>query len=170
MLAPFSSGGDTKFRRQPIPRPRGGREAGLGGGAPPPAAWSPLLPIWGWGLRCCSAGLPGPGAEGTRHPWPAGPRVGRGTQSLRCGSLAACGKLTGISDPVTVKTSGSRFGSWMTDPLAPEGDNRVSAPRAAGFAWPPRPVVSAPAGPALTLHLPQGLSGPGAPRGLLLPC
>lgn len=41
-------------------------------------------------------------------------------------SLAACGKLTGISDPVTIKTSGSRFGSWMTDPLAPEGDNRVS--------------------------------------------
>lgn len=41
-------------------------------------------------------------------------------------SLPACGKLTGISDPVTIKTSGSRFGSWMTDPLAPEGDNRVS--------------------------------------------
>lgn len=130
----------------------------------------PCSPFGAEGLRCCSAGLPGPGAEGTRHPRPAGPRVGRGTQSLRCGSLAACGKLTGISDPVTVKTSGSRFGSWMTDPLAPEGDNRVSAPRAAGFAWPPRPAVSDPAGPALTLHLPQGLSGPGAPRGLLLPC
>lgn len=43
-------------------------------------------------------------------------------------SVPACGKLTGISDPVTVKTSGSRFGSWMTDPLAPEGDNRVSVP------------------------------------------
>ncbi|MBV99425.1 Noelin, partial [Eschrichtius robustus] len=42
----------------------------------------------------------------------------------------SCGKLTGISDPVTIKTSGSRFGSWMTDPLAPEGDNRaVSLPR-----------------------------------------
>lgn len=40
-------------------------------------------------------------------------------------SLAACGKLTGISDPITIKTSGSRFGSWMTDPLAPEGDTRV---------------------------------------------
>lgn len=49
--------------------------------------------------------------------------------SLSCAvhCLPACGKLTGISDPVTVKTSGSRFGSWMTDPLAPEGDNRVSA-------------------------------------------
>lgn len=45
-------------------------------------------------------------------------------------SVPACGKLTGISDPVTVKTSGSRFGSWMTDPLAPEGDNRVSVPGA----------------------------------------
>lgn len=45
-------------------------------------------------------------------------------------SVPACGKLTGISDPVTVKTSGSRFGSWMTDPLAPEGDNRVSYPEA----------------------------------------
>lgn len=39
--------------------------------------------------------------------------------------LPACGKLTGISDPITIKTSGSRFGSWMTDPLAPEGDTRV---------------------------------------------
>lgn len=39
---------------------------------------------------------------------------------------AACGKLTGISDAITIKTSGSRFGSWMTDPLAPEGDTRVS--------------------------------------------
>lgn len=98
-------------------------------------------------------------------------RVSSLEERLRaCMQKLACGKLTGISDPVTVKTSGSRFGSWMTDPLAPEGDNRVSAPRAAGFAWPPRPAVSAPAGPALTLHLPQGLSGPGAPRGLLLPC
>uniref|UniRef100_A0A674HIY8 Olfactomedin 1 n=1 Tax=Taeniopygia guttata TaxID=59729 RepID=A0A674HIY8_TAEGU len=40
-------------------------------------------------------------------------------------SLKACGKLTGISDPITIKTSGSRFGSWMTDPLAPEGENKV---------------------------------------------
>ncbi len=39
---------------------------------------------------------------------------------------AACGKLTDISDAITMKTSGSRFGSWMTDPLAPEGDTRVS--------------------------------------------
>lgn len=41
--------------------------------------------------------------------------------------LSACGKLTGISDSVTVKTSGSRYGSWMTDPLAPDGDTRVSS-------------------------------------------
>ncbi|CAG14285.1 unnamed protein product, partial [Tetraodon nigroviridis] len=34
-------------------------------------------------------------------------------------------KLTGISEPVTIKTSGSRFGSWMMDPVAPSGDNRV---------------------------------------------
>lgn len=46
--------------------------------------------------------------------------------TLRSPPPPACGKLTGISDPVTIKTSGSRFGSWMTDPLAPEGDNRVS--------------------------------------------
>ncbi len=41
--------------------------------------------------------------------------------------LSACGKLTGISDSITVKTSGSRYGSWMTDPLAPDGDTRVSS-------------------------------------------
>lgn len=52
---------------------------------------------------------------------------GQDTHLRAVPSLPACGKLTGISDPVTVKTSGSRFGSWMTDPLAPEGDNRVSA-------------------------------------------
>lgn len=40
--------------------------------------------------------------------------------------VSACGKLTGISEPVTIKTSGSRFGSWMMDPVAPSGDNRVS--------------------------------------------
>ncbi|XP_033987906.1 noelin-like, partial [Trematomus bernacchii] len=41
-----------------------------------------------------------------------------------CMQRLACGKLTGISEPVTIKTSGSRFGSWMTDPLAAAGDNR----------------------------------------------
>ncbi|XP_031735064.1 noelin-like isoform X3 [Anarrhichthys ocellatus] len=43
-----------------------------------------------------------------------------------CMQRLACGKLTGISEPITIKTSGSRFGSWMTDPLAPAGDTRVS--------------------------------------------
>ncbi|TRY64895.1 hypothetical protein DNTS_024597 [Danionella cerebrum] len=42
-----------------------------------------------------------------------------------CMQKLACGKLTSISDPITIKTSGTRFGSWMTDPLAPEGDTRV---------------------------------------------
>ncbi|XP_037115623.1 noelin-like [Syngnathus acus] len=42
-----------------------------------------------------------------------------------CMRRLACGKLTRIAQPVTVKTSGSRFGSWMTDPAAPVGDNRV---------------------------------------------
>ncbi|XP_035022657.1 noelin [Hippoglossus stenolepis] len=42
-----------------------------------------------------------------------------------CMQRLACGKLTGVSEPITIKTSGSRFGSWMTDPLAPPGDNRV---------------------------------------------
>lgn len=43
-----------------------------------------------------------------------------------CLFVPACGKLKGISEPITIKTSGSRFGSWMTDPLAPPGDERVS--------------------------------------------
>ncbi|CAJ0942510.1 unnamed protein product [Ranitomeya imitator] len=52
-------------------------------------------------------------------------RVSNLEERLRaCMQKLACGKLTGISEPVTVKASGSRFGSWMTDPLAPEGDNR----------------------------------------------
>ncbi|KAK2115972.1 Noelin [Saguinus oedipus] len=42
-----------------------------------------------------------------------------------CMQKLVCRKLMGISDPVTVKTSDSRFGSWMTDPLDLEGDNRV---------------------------------------------
>ncbi|XP_023647372.1 olfactomedin 1a isoform X2 [Brienomyrus brachyistius] len=53
-------------------------------------------------------------------------RVSNLEERLRaCMQKLACGKLTGISEPVTIKTSGSRFGSWMTDPLAPEGDTRV---------------------------------------------
>lgn len=39
---------------------------------------------------------------------------------------AGCGKLTGVSNPITVRASGSRFGSWMTDTMIPSSDNRVS--------------------------------------------
>uniref|UniRef100_A0A674NWD0 Olfactomedin 1 n=1 Tax=Takifugu rubripes TaxID=31033 RepID=A0A674NWD0_TAKRU len=42
-----------------------------------------------------------------------------------CMQKLVCGKLTGIAEPVTIKSSGSRFGSWMMDPVAPSGDNRV---------------------------------------------
>ncbi|XP_061881204.1 noelin-like isoform X4 [Entelurus aequoreus] len=53
-------------------------------------------------------------------------RVASLEERLRaCMQRLACGKLTRIAEPVTIKTSGSRFGSWMTDPLAPAGDNRV---------------------------------------------
>lgn len=43
-----------------------------------------------------------------------------------CDVFAACGKLMKISGPLTVKTSGTRFGAWMTDPQAPPKNNRVS--------------------------------------------
>lgn len=47
--------------------------------------------------------------------------------SYRCISLlTACGKLMKITGPVTIKTSGTRFGAWMTDPLASTRNNRVS--------------------------------------------
>uniref|UniRef100_A0A8C5SKK1 Olfactomedin-like domain-containing protein n=1 Tax=Laticauda laticaudata TaxID=8630 RepID=A0A8C5SKK1_LATLA len=39
--------------------------------------------------------------------------------------FSACGKLMKITGPITVKTSGTRFGAWMTDPLASEKNNRV---------------------------------------------
>lgn len=123
---------------------------------PTPAMWSPPCLPW---LSCClfrgGVAYPasGPGChqeeQGCRrlpgtHPRPGGaagqgpPGAVQGAWALTfssCDSLPACGKLTGISDPVTVKTSGSRFGSWMTDPLAPEGDNRVSASPSPTLAW-----------------------------------
>lgn len=92
-----------------------------------------------WGLCKCHYGLLGSRFGGEEDEAPPQPRcaTGGGVQALsrllvltHVHSVPACGKLTGISDPVTVKTSGSRFGSWMTDPLAPEGDNRVSVPGA----------------------------------------
>uniref|UniRef100_A0A8C5XV19 Olfactomedin 3 n=1 Tax=Microcebus murinus TaxID=30608 RepID=A0A8C5XV19_MICMU len=39
--------------------------------------------------------------------------------------MKTCGKLMKITGPITVKTSGTRFGAWMTDPLASEKNNRV---------------------------------------------
>ncbi|XP_051867912.1 noelin-3a [Pristis pectinata] len=42
-----------------------------------------------------------------------------------CVKKLSCGKLMKISLPITVKTSGTRFGAWMTDPLAAQEDNKV---------------------------------------------
>ncbi|XP_038820319.1 noelin-3-like [Salvelinus namaycush] len=42
-----------------------------------------------------------------------------------CMGKLTCGKLMKITGPVTVKTSGSRFGAWMTDPQASPRNNRV---------------------------------------------
>ncbi|XP_026102982.1 noelin-2-like isoform X1 [Carassius auratus] len=42
-----------------------------------------------------------------------------------CSSQLGCGQLTGISAPLTIRSSGSRFGSWMMDSLVDSTDNRV---------------------------------------------
>ncbi|KAM3866266.1 noelin-3-like [Diretmus argenteus] len=42
-----------------------------------------------------------------------------------CMSKLTCGKLMKITGPLTVKTSGTRFGAWMTDPQASPKNNRV---------------------------------------------
>ncbi|XP_042573452.1 noelin-2b isoform X1 [Cyprinus carpio] len=42
-----------------------------------------------------------------------------------CSSQLGCGQLTGISAPLTIRSSGSRFGSWMMDSLIDSIDNRV---------------------------------------------
>ncbi|XP_072925545.1 noelin-2a isoform X3 [Hemitrygon akajei] len=42
-----------------------------------------------------------------------------------CMQKLGCGKLTGISNPSTVRASGSRFGAWMTDTLASSAENRI---------------------------------------------
>lgn len=47
------------------------------------------------------------------------------TQHVYVSLISACGKLMKITGPITVKTSGTRFGAWMTDPLASEKNNRV---------------------------------------------
>ncbi|XP_032297663.1 noelin-2, partial [Coturnix japonica] len=38
---------------------------------------------------------------------------------------SGCGRLTGVSAPITIRASGSRFGSWMTDAVMPSSDSRV---------------------------------------------
>ncbi|XP_027525901.1 noelin-2 [Corapipo altera] len=42
-----------------------------------------------------------------------------------CIQRLGCGKLTGVSNPITIRASGSRFGSWMTDTMTPSTDSRV---------------------------------------------
>uniref|UniRef100_A0A4W4HAZ1 Olfactomedin-like domain-containing protein n=1 Tax=Electrophorus electricus TaxID=8005 RepID=A0A4W4HAZ1_ELEEL len=47
------------------------------------------------------------------------------TRLHSCMQKLGCGKLTGVSNPITVRASGSRFGSWMTDTMIPSSDSRV---------------------------------------------
>ncbi|CAB1428395.1 unnamed protein product [Pleuronectes platessa] len=47
------------------------------------------------------------------------------TRLHSCMQKLGCGKLTGVSNPITVRASGSRFGFWMTDTMIPSSDNRV---------------------------------------------
>ncbi|CAL8240370.1 noelin-3a [Gadus morhua] len=46
-------------------------------------------------------------------------------QLRRCMGKLTCGKLMKITGPATIKTSGTRFGAWMTDPLPTTRSNRV---------------------------------------------
>ncbi|XP_029604637.1 noelin-2-like, partial [Salmo trutta] len=48
------------------------------------------------------------------------------TRLHACMNKLGCGRLTGVSNPITVRASGSRFGSWMTDAMIPSSDSRVS--------------------------------------------
>ncbi|CDQ68581.1 unnamed protein product [Oncorhynchus mykiss] len=45
--------------------------------------------------------------------------------NINCMGKLTCGKLMKITGPVTIKTSGTRFGAWMTDPQASQRNNRV---------------------------------------------
>uniref|UniRef100_A0A667WAS1 Olfactomedin 2b n=1 Tax=Myripristis murdjan TaxID=586833 RepID=A0A667WAS1_9TELE len=47
------------------------------------------------------------------------------TRLHACMNKLGCGRLTGVSSPITVRASGSRFGSWMTDAMIPSSDSRV---------------------------------------------
>ncbi|MED6265084.1 Noelin-3 [Characodon lateralis] len=42
-----------------------------------------------------------------------------------CMNKLTCGKLMKITGPQTVKTSGTRFGAWMTDPVASPKNNKL---------------------------------------------
>ncbi|XP_051560143.1 noelin-2b isoform X1 [Myxocyprinus asiaticus] len=42
-----------------------------------------------------------------------------------CAIQLGCGRLTSIAAPLTVRSSGSRFGSWMMDSLIDSSDSRV---------------------------------------------
>ncbi|XP_016140305.1 noelin-3-like [Sinocyclocheilus grahami] len=42
-----------------------------------------------------------------------------------CMNKLTCGKLMKITGPITVKTSGTRFGAWMTDPQASPKNNKI---------------------------------------------
>ncbi|XP_053708972.1 noelin-2-like isoform X2 [Synchiropus splendidus] len=47
------------------------------------------------------------------------------TRLRGCIHQLGCGRLTAIGEPRTVRTAGSRFGSWMTDAMMPSADGRV---------------------------------------------
>uniref|UniRef100_A0A3Q4GVN2 Olfactomedin 2b n=1 Tax=Neolamprologus brichardi TaxID=32507 RepID=A0A3Q4GVN2_NEOBR len=47
------------------------------------------------------------------------------TRLHSCMNKLGCGRLTAVSNPITVRASGSRFGSWMTDAMIPSSDSRV---------------------------------------------
>uniref|UniRef100_A0A3P9ISH3 Olfactomedin 3b n=1 Tax=Oryzias latipes TaxID=8090 RepID=A0A3P9ISH3_ORYLA len=47
------------------------------------------------------------------------------TRLHSCMNKLTCGQLMKISGPLTVKTSGTRFGAWMSDPQEPLQNNRV---------------------------------------------
>ncbi|KAM8841783.1 LOW QUALITY PROTEIN: noelin-2-like [Synchiropus picturatus] len=47
------------------------------------------------------------------------------TRLRGCLQQQGCGRLAAIGEPRTVRTAGSRFGSWMTDAMMPSADGRV---------------------------------------------
>ncbi|XP_057700100.1 noelin-2-like [Corythoichthys intestinalis] len=47
------------------------------------------------------------------------------TRLHSCMNKLGCGRLTAVNGPITIRASGSRFGSWMTDAMIPSSDSRV---------------------------------------------